>query len=130
MKAWDNFNNSSSSFAEFTVYSEDEYVLGQLFNYPNPFSESTQFTFEINQPIDYYSDVIIKIYTVSGRLIKIIEDIRIEKPGIYVSEPWNGRDEDGSRISNGVYFYKVLARARIDNELKTTESIGKLVISR
>ncbi|MCK4966573.1 hypothetical protein KAS50_06055, partial [bacterium] len=130
VKAWDNFNNSSSSFAEFTVYSEDEYVLGQLFNYPNPFSESTQFTFEINQPIDFYSDVIIKIYTVSGRLIRIIENIRIEKPGIYVSEPWNGRDEDGSRISNGVYFYKVLARARIDNELKTTESIGKLVISR
>lgn len=130
LKAWDNFNNSSSSYAEFTYYSEDAYSIGQLYNYPNPFSESTQFTFEISQPVSYSSDITIKIYTVAGRLIKVIENIWIDKPGIFVSEPWDGRDEDGSRLANGVYFYKIIARSWYNNESKTAESIGKIVVSR
>ena len=42
----------------------------------------------------------------------------------------DGTDQDGDRISNGVYFYKVIARAEVNNELKTTESISKIVVSR
>ena len=130
IKAWDNFNNSSEGFAGFTIYSQEEFTIDKLFNYPNPFSEATQFTFEINQPINSVSDVTIKIYTVSGRLIKKIENIRVEKPGMYVSEYWNGRDEDGDRIANGLYFFKIIARSLVDDEVRTAESIGKLVISR
>ncbi|MFC1562888.1 type IX secretion system sortase PorU [candidate division KSB1 bacterium] len=130
LKAWDNFNNSSTSFAEFTIYSEDEFKISKLFNYPNPFSDETRFTFEINQPIDSISDVTIKIYTISGRLVKKIEDIIVEKPGYFVSDCWDGRDADGDRIANGVYFFKIIIRAQIDNEAKTAESIGKLVVLR
>jgi len=130
VKAWDNFNNSSEEFAEFTIYSEKEYSISKVFNYPNPFSEDTRFTFEINQPVNSVSDITIKIFTVSGRLIKEIENIRIEKPGLYVSEAWNGRDEDGNKIANGVYFFKVIAKAHIDDVQKTAESIEKIVIMR
>ncbi len=130
LKAWDNFNNSSVSFAEFTIYSQEEFAVKEIFNYPNPFSDDTQFTFEINQPFSSISDITIKIYTVSGRLIKKIEDIIIEKPGYYVSEPWDGRDDDGSKLANGIYFFKIIAKSEIDNEIKTAESIGKLVVLR
>jgi hypothetical protein len=100
-----NFHDSTSHKSVFQVYSEPD--LKHVFNYPNPFKNDTHFTFEIRgaePPDEFY----IKIYTVAGRLIRDMnipaEEIRIGFNKFY----WDGRDEDGDEIANGVYFYKVI----------------------
>ena len=106
VKAWDVFNNFSDEITYFSVVSGDELVISDIYNYPNPFSSNTTFTFQqnLNSPID----VKIKIYTVAGRLIKQIEQNAINEK--YVTIDWDGRDEDGDILANGVYLYKIIVK--------------------
>ena len=111
--------NSGEYELEFRV--ENELKIYNVFNYPNPFRDDTYFTFVLTQPAE---SVRIKIYTVLGRLIKVIDDYGLLAG--YNKIHWDGRDEDGDRISNSVYLYKIIAK----NNDKTTEAQNKLVIMR
>jgi len=44
----------------------------------------------------------------------------------YVKIPWDGRDEDGDLLANGVYLYKVVVRT--SDGSSSTEALGKLTI--
>jgi len=124
VRAWDSYNNSSSAETYFEVASSDQLSIVDLFNYPNPFADETQFTFRHNQtgPLD----VQIKVYTIAGRLVR---DLRTTSVGeMMVRVPWDGRDRDGDKIANGVYLYKVLVRT-MDGRF-ASEAIGKLAVGR
>jgi len=124
VKAWDIYNNSSSSETFFEVRAGSQLAIYDVFNVPNPFGRSTTFTFQRTSvdPID----VEIKIYTVAGRLIQTIETTSIVDR--FVEIPWDGRDRDGNEIANGVYFYKVIAKS-LDGS-STSEVLGKLAVLR
>lgn len=117
-----NFFDSVSHKYEFFVYNQPDLI--NVFNYPNPFKNDTYFTFEIhgqNAP----QELRIKVFTVAGRLIKDISippsDLQVGFNKIY----WNGRDQDGDEIANGVYFYKIIAKN--DGVVKTTtEKLAKI----
>ena len=70
----------------------------------------------------------IKIYTVSGRLIKKMTHLNFVSG--FNHYPWNGYDENEDPIANGVYFYKIVAKTHIGGDVKTTEEIQKLIIMR
>ena len=124
IKAWDNSNNSSSLTTEFNVVSNDKIVLRDVMNYPNPLSRETNFTFWVSQPCA----VDIKIFTVAGRLIKKIEEPFAEIGFNYL--PWDGLDEDGDALANGVYLYKIKATHSTEGKNLSTEAIQKLMIIR
>lgn len=107
LKAWDTHNNSSEATIEFDVSSSGTLQVTNLYNYPNPFSSNTAFTFQHNYPADI--NVKIKVYTVAGRLIK-----EIEKPNIsdkFVVIDWDGKDQDGETLGNGVYIYRIVVES-------------------
>ena len=124
VKAWDNFNNSSTAILNFTVIDEDKLVLTKVMNYPNPFSSSTAFTFIANRD----AEVTIKIYTVAGRLVKTLKDIYVET-GNFNQIQWFGQDDDDHDMANGVYLYKVIAKSIMDSNMKA-DFIGRVVIMR
>lgn len=122
VKAFDIFNNASVSERNFIVTEDGVISIKNLLNYPNPFSNSTMFTFQHNiaQPID----IKIKIYSVAGRLIQ-----QIEKSGIndkFVKVDWNGRDRDGNEIGNGAYIYKLIIKS-VDGSVSQS-STGKIAV--
>lgn len=124
VRAWDVHNNSTTEESYFTVASSGALSIQQLYNFPNPVTTRTAFTFQHNQlsPID----VTLKIYTVAGRLIHTIERSAIQER--FVRIDWDRRDSDGDEAGNGIYFYKVIART-IDGKF-TSEAIGKMAIIR
>lgn len=124
VKAWDNCNNSSQSEVEFTVVSHENLVIRDLLNYPNPFSSSTAFTFWVNQPCE----VQIKIYTLSGRLIYQLDQLNAETGFNHFH--WDGWDQDGDPLANGVYLYKVCASRFNGTRTIHAEQIEKCVIMR
>ncbi len=126
VKAWDVFNNSSVREVEFRVVDEGVFAIYNVFNYPNPFSDKTYFTFQkVASLEDEPVDVEIKIYTLSGKLINKIE--RYGLTGNFIAIEWDGKDMDGDEIANGVYIYKVIVRTV---EGKRAESLGRLVVMR
>ena len=62
-------------------------------------------------------------------MIKIIPSSS-RKAGMNSSAAWNGKDQDGDTVANGVYIYKVIAEKRINGEEKKDEVFGKAVVLR
>lgn len=124
LKVWDVYNNSSETYTEFLVTESSELILEHIFNYPNPFTDKTAFYFQHNQPATSL-DVLVQIYTVSGRLIKTIETT-INSQG-YRSPPiyWDGFDDYGHKIGRGAYIYRIKLRSPYG---KTVEKYEKLVL--
>ncbi len=130
IKVWDILNNSSESELTFTVKSSEDLVIDHVLNYPNPFTTHTDFFFEHNQGQESL-DVLLQIYTISGKLVKSFEFLSAEqtqiKPGSFRVGPiaWDGLDDFGDRIGRGTYFYKVKVRT---SDGKSKEAFQKLVI--
>ncbi len=124
MRAWDTYNNSTTQQTVFDVVTKAGLQLSNLYNYPNPFSSSTVFTFRHNQvdPVDAE----VKIYTVAGRLIQSVT--RKNVGDAFVQIPWDGRDKDGDAIANGVYLYKIIVTT--ESGRLTGEALGKLSVQR
>lgn len=120
VKAWDIFNNFSTDKTYFSVVGDNDLVVRDLYNYPNPFSSATTFTFQQNLLVPV--NVKIKIYTIAGRLIKTIEKFNINQK--YVLIDWDGADNDGNEIANGTYLYKLLISS-VDGKF-TKDFIGKI----
>ncbi|RKY04073.1 hypothetical protein DRP77_04825 [Candidatus Poribacteria bacterium] len=83
-----------------------------LQNYPNPFNPETWIPFVLAED----ADVEIRIYDLSGRLIRRLELGRL-RAGYYLSRGsaayWDGRNEQGERVSSGVYVYQLIAGRKV-----------------
>jgi len=125
VKAWDVFNNSSEKEFEFIVANDSKLQITHLLNYPNPFTEQTAFYFEHNQPLNDF-DVLIQIYSPSGKLVKTIRYNETDTGGYRIGPiAWDGKDDFGDRIGRGVYFYRL--RVKTSNG-KSAEQQQKLVL--
>ena len=117
-----NFFDSTSYRVTFYVYNDNNIDI--VYNYPNPFSSSTYFTF-ILQGQEKPSEVEIKIFTIAGRLIRDIKLSSSDLISNFNKIYWDGKDEDGDEIGNGVYLYKVIAT--FSDQTKTiTQKLAKV----
>ncbi len=125
LKVWDTYNNSSESYLEFIVASNLKIALSHILNYPNPFSTHTVFHFDHNRSGEDL-DVMIQIYTVSGKLIKTLDSKVYSSTSHFMGLDWDGRDDFGDKIGKGVYVYRVWVRAPRDGS--SVHRYEKLVI--
>ena len=115
----DFFLNGAADSVDFKIgYDKFEFI-GQPLNYPNPFAKETSFTFNLTQP----AEVSIKIFTVSGKLIRTLK-IPDANAG-YNIVAWDGRDEEGDPLSNGAYLYKIIARSG-GAQIEKIEKLAKI----
>lgn len=131
-----NFGQYKISFKVFT-----ESMISNVLNYPNPFSTSTRFLYTLtgSEPPAYFT---IQILTVSGRVVREItqHEIGTMKIGTHLTDyAWDGRDEFGDPLANGVYLYRIVAKKANGENFKAFASgadaffnkgYGKMVIIR
>ncbi|MFK7950088.1 MAG: type IX secretion system sortase PorU [Saprospiraceae bacterium] len=129
VKAWDVANNSGTGYTEFVVASAAEAALDHVLNYPNPFTTNTEFQFEHNLP-NQPMQVQIQIFTVSGKLVKTIQEEVIADGYRVTGIEWNGTDDFGNPIGRGVYVYKVSIGllSETNQVTNSTSEFQKLVI--
>jgi len=122
LKAYDNLGASSTDTLGFEIIEEGLYTVSDVFNFPNPFSEGTNFVFQLSNP----ADVNLKIYNVSG--VKIWERRLYGEEG-FNNLYWDGRDMAGDRPANGTYLYFLEVEFR--DSFHRKESVkGKMVLLR
>lgn len=90
--------NSSEDFDDKVEYSEAGLVST---NYPNPFNPTTTINFCLSSD----SNVSIEVYNVKGQKVKNLINQKMVAGNNSVV--WNGDDNKGSKVSSGIYFYKV-----------------------
>ncbi len=106
--ASNNFFDSTQYVITFRVDTENK--IEDIYNYPNPFTDDTWFTFTLTGS-ETPQELQIRIYTVTGRLIRVIDVMPNEMEIKLLNKIyWDGRDQDGDTIANGVYLYKVIAK--------------------
>ncbi len=91
----------------------NESTITNIFNYPNPFSTSTQFVYTLTgSEIPTYFKI--QIMTITGRVVKEIDLLQKGevRPGYnnITDYAWDGTDRYGQRLANGVYLYRVVSK--------------------
>lgn len=112
----------------------------QVMNYPNPFTTSTHFVFTLTGS-DVPEIFTIQVMTITGKVVR--EITRAELGDLHIGRniteyAWDGRDNYGDRLANGVYLYKVNVRLNGQKmdlngsgaDQFFTKEIGKMVLMR
>ncbi|MCX6163338.1 MAG: T9SS type A sorting domain-containing protein [Ignavibacteriae bacterium] len=112
--------NSKADTMRYLLTVNPEMRIYDLNTYPNPMKTHTNFIFNLSgSNIPNFCKI--KIFTVAGRLVKTIS---FPANIGYNQVPWDGRDDDGDYMANGVYLYKMI----IEGNSKKEAAIQKLVI--
>lgn len=116
-------------------------AISNVLNYPNPFSTRTQFVYTLTgeTPPSIFK---IQIMSVAGKVVREItqDEIGVLKIGTHRTDfAWDGTDEYGNKLANGVYLYRVIAKNADGKAFESFDTgtsdyfkkgIGKLVILR
>jgi hypothetical protein len=121
VEAADKSKNESGTFNyRITFEVINKSTITEVLNYPNPFSTSTKFVFVLtgNEVPDHMK---IRIMTVSGKVVR--EIMKNELGNIHIGRnitdyAWDGRDEFGDQLANGVYLYKVYTDFSNGNDIE------------
>ncbi len=98
LKVADSFGQVRLDTLEFSVTDPMNYAAEAVLNYPNPFTSSTYFLFNLTDRADIQLD----IFTTSGKRVRRIRGTHDAGQAWIL---WDGRDAAGGSIANGAYLY-------------------------
>jgi hypothetical protein len=100
-------------------------TITEVLNYPNPFSTATHFVFTLTGS-EVPTNFKIQIMTITGKVVREIfqDELGSLHVGRNITEfAWDGKDEFGDQLANGVYLYHVVTRLNgSDMEKRQTEA--------
>jgi len=85
-------------------------MISNVFNYPNPFTTSTAFVFTITGS-EIPQMIRIEILTITGKVVQEINEAQLGPLHIgtnITQYKWNGTDQFGQKVGNGIYLYRVI----------------------
>lgn len=121
LKVWDLYNNSTQKTIEFVVNDEAEISLLEVYNYPNPFTEETEFTFDHNKS-GIELDVILRIYDITGNFV-----VELTSENNFSGKiRWNGNGSKNNRVPDGLYTYTLEVTDEYGNVTVQQQKLIKL----
>jgi hypothetical protein len=105
-------SNNSAGNIEYRVIFEviNKPMISNMLNYPNPFTTSTAFVFTVTGS-EVPQNIKIEIMTITGKIVREItkEELGPIHIGRNITEfKWDGTDQYGQKLANGVYLYRVV----------------------
>jgi hypothetical protein len=85
-------------------------MISNLLNYPNPFTTSTAFVFYVTGS-EVPQNIRIQIMTITGKIVRDItkDELGPLHIGRNITEfKWDGTDQYGQKLANGIYLYRVI----------------------
>ena len=123
--ARDVFNNVATATVDFVVPKDQGLVIGQLLNYPNPFSSTTTIQFEHNRPGEDI-DVAVTIVDITGQVVNTMHQEVFSSQFLVTLPEWDGTNRFGAKLNNGVYLLRVSVRSQVDGS--KNERLSKIII--
>ncbi len=107
LSVWDTHNNLQKAEIEFWV--EPSLQIINFKNYPNPMNAQTNFEFGHNLTGENLK-VRAEIFNMQGQLVRQFEE-NINNSTDSVRLTWNGLDQQGNRVENGIYVYQITLKS-------------------
>ncbi|MBL7744501.1 MAG: hypothetical protein JNN00_13610 [Chitinophagaceae bacterium] len=85
-------------------------MISNMLNYPNPFTTSTAFVFTVTGS-EVPQNIRIQILTITGKIVRDItkDELGPLHIGRNITEfKWDGTDQYGQKLANGIYLYRVI----------------------
>ena len=102
------YNNNTINTVEDTDIS---YLKTKLYgNYPNPFNPETKIGYSMAKA----GNAELTIYNIKGQRVKTLINDHIESGDHSIV--WNGKDDKGTDVSSGVYFYRLKTADGVHNK--------------
>ncbi len=111
VRAFDAAGNPSFASVEFTAVGQTPYRMINVTVYPNPMSTAATFTFEQPAPPESPLDATLDIYNTIGQHVRTILAPSISANVVTI--PFDGNNDAGSRLSDGVYLYRIAIKQRL-----------------
>ncbi len=127
IRVWDVANNPAEDSTTFFVVDDAKMAIAQVLNYPNPFSDNTNFLINHNQPGKDLA-VSVEIVAADGSSVITLDGEFSESGSVIRDLEWDGKTAMGTPVSAGIYFYRVTVREKDTNRVQSASS--KLVIIR
>lgn len=113
-----NISSANDFIISFEVINES--AITHFYPYPNPFTTSMKFVFTLtgNKIPD---KIKVQIMTITGKIVREVfkEELGNIRIGNNISDfSWDGTDQFGDRLANGVYFYQVIVENNDQSEIK------------
>lgn len=111
VKGKDRSNNQAGAVqyrVVFTVINKP--MISNMLNYPNPFTTSTAFVFTLTGS-EVPQNIRIQVLTITGKVVREItkEELGPLHIGRNITEfKWDGTDQYGAKLANGIYLYRVI----------------------
>ncbi len=124
--AKDASGNSAGAPYEISFTVNEGFSISNFYPYPNPFSTGTRFVFKVTGS-EVPENVTIQIMSPSGTILREItkEEIGPIQVGDNItSYEWDGTDQFGNQLANGVYLYRVLMQ-KDGEELEVQPFVGE-----
>ena len=135
-------SNNLSGINDYKISFEviNKSTITEVMNYPNPFSTSTHFVFTITGSVipTYFK---IQILTITGKVVREInnDELGVIHIGRNITDyAWNGKDEFGDQLANGLYLYRVVTsingeiieKTQTDADQYFKKGFGKMYLMR
>lgn len=112
-----NYNTSNDYSIEFEVINQES--ITNFLPYPNPFTTSMRFVFQVTGKVP--DKIKVQIMTVTGKIVREVfkDELGPIQIGNNISTfAWDGTDQFGDRLANGIYFYRVITENNNKSEIK------------
>lgn len=105
-------SNNQAGNIEYRVAFEiiNKPMISNMLNYPNPFTTSTAFVFTLTGS-DIPQNIKIEILTITGKIVREItkDELGPLHIGRNITDfKWDGTDQYGQKLANGIYLYRVV----------------------
>ena len=90
------------------------------YNFPNPFIDTTRFYYTLNGSVQ---SARVSVFTLRGRKILTLDGPSFRGDNFV---EWDGRDQDGDPVANGVYFYKLEVRTLEGRRIEKVDRVARV----
>jgi hypothetical protein len=120
-----NYSGNNAYTIDFVVVNQS--TITHFYPYPNPCTTNMRFVFTLtgSKPPD---ELLIRISTMTGRIVREVQ--KTEFGAIHIGNnisewAWDGTDQYGDRLANGVYLYQVFTKLDGDEVMHRTSDAEK-----
>ncbi|MES1218886.1 MAG: C25 family cysteine peptidase, partial [Bacteroidota bacterium] len=120
-------SNNAAGAIEYKIAFEviNKPMISNMLNYPNPFTTSTAFVFTVTGT-EVPQNLKIEIMTITGKIVRELtkDELGPLHIGRNITEfKWDGTDQYGQKLANGIYLYRVVTNlnGKVLDKYKATE---------